>query len=514
VGGFVHLRISARKSDLARLQAFQVGKALLAKNPALEINYNFRESLGDKNQTDPLWRMPEKGVFTEDFVQDLLEEKTDLVVHSWKDLPTSLREGTRIVATLPRADQRDLLLFKNSSRERVAQKKEMHVYSSSPRRAYNLEGFFKDHLPYSLEKVQFHNVRGNIQTRVRKLLEDPAIDGLVLAKAAMDRLLLAEDPEFQETQQFLRQTLQQVQWMVLPLSLNPNASAQGALAIEIKTGRPELERLLQSVHCAKTFSCVEEERAVLASYGGGCHQKIGVAVLAREYGRVFFLRGLTDSGEVLNQRRILKDTASEKFSSEQMVTSRELQVSREPLDKIEWPARVQALWVSKAEALPPDLPVGFTSGKLVWSAGLQTWRKLAARGVWVHGSSEGLGEEEGPRVETLFGGAIRWTKLTHADAPVAGEAAGAQMQTLATYKISIAADLWSAKINIAEKAAFFWHSGSQFLAALAKVPELRNKKHACGPGSTYKVLRETLGAQGSVEIFLDEEEWRKSCSYP
>src|SRR5437868_7218624 len=162
--------------------------------------------------------MPEKGVFTEDFVQDLLDGKTDMVVHSWKDLPTAPRVGTKIVATLPRADQRDLFLFKKSSEARVRSTGELNVFSSSPRRAYNLEGFLKDHLPYNLSKVQFHNVRGNIQTRVRKMLEDASVDGLIVAKAAIDRLLTVKAAEFNETRQFLRETLKELNWVVLPLS--------------------------------------------------------------------------------------------------------------------------------------------------------------------------------------------------------------------------------------------------------------------------------------------------------
>ncbi|MBC7371099.1 MAG: hydroxymethylbilane synthase, partial [Bdellovibrionaceae bacterium] len=167
----MRLKISARKSDLARLQAYQVGNALKKKFAELEIQYNFRESLGDKNLTDPLWRMPEKGVFTEDFVQDLLDGNTDLVVHSWKDLPTAPRIGTQIVATMPRADQRDLLLFKKNDADKVRSSKHLKVFSSSPRRAYNLENFLKTHMPYGLRSVEFCNVRGNIQTRVRKMME-------------------------------------------------------------------------------------------------------------------------------------------------------------------------------------------------------------------------------------------------------------------------------------------------------------------------------------------------------
>lgn len=495
----MRLRISARKSDLARLQAYQVGEALQKKIPGTEIQYNFRESLGDKNLNDPLWRMPEKGVFTEDFVQDLLDGKTDMVVHSWKDLPTALRVGTRIVATLPRADQRDLFLFKRSSEVRVRASGELNVFSSSPRRAYNLENFLAEHLPFDLSKVQFHNVRGNIQTRVRKMLEDDSVDGLIVAKAAMDRLLTVKASEFDETRQFLRATLSELNWAVLPLSVNPNAAAQGALAIEIKEGREDLEKVLAQIDCRETFAAAQKERDVLASFGGGCHQKIGVAVLKRSYGDVFFLKGLTDAGQVLNEKSLLRAYEAPKFTADKLASSKELKVERVHNLSVKIPGGIHGLWVAKAEAYPD----GLSFAGLVWTAGLQTWKKLAAEGVWVNGSSEGLGEDENPMIDSLFGASVRWAKLTHKDAP---QEPGKDV--LATYQVKVSAEDWQMGL----REAFYWNSGSQFLAALAKEPGLRHKRHACGPGNTYKILRDQLGPQAPIEIYLDEEDWRKSCS--
>ncbi|MGZ3743588.1 MAG: hydroxymethylbilane synthase [Pseudobdellovibrionaceae bacterium] len=499
----MRLRISARKSDLARLQAYQVGEVLQKKIPGIEVQYNFRESLGDKNLSDPLWRMPEKGVFTEDFVQDLLDEKTDLVVHSWKDLPTAPRQGTQIVATLPRADQRDLFLFKKSHAERVHSRGALHVYSSSPRRAYNLENFLKEYFPYGLKEVLFHNVRGNIQTRVRKMLEDPEIDGLIVAKAALDRLLTVKAAEFHETRSFLRETLQGLQWMVLPLSANPNAAAQGALAIEIKNGRKELEEILAQVNCPQTFASAQKERETLASFGGGCHQKIGVAVLKRPYGDVFFLKGLTDQGQVLDEKTLLRESKSKKIAASQLASSKELKVERSHSLHVNIPQNIEGLWVAKAEAFPQDLSF---SG-LVWTAGLQTWKKLAQRGIWVQGSSEGLGEDENPQIESLFGAAIRWAKLTHAGAPQNSIKEGITT-VIPTYEIHVSTQAW----QMGNREAFYWNSGSQFLAAFKKEPGLIHKRHACGPGNTYKIIRECLGPQALIEIYLDEENWRDLCS--
>jgi len=497
----VRLRISARKSDLARLQAYQVGEALVAKFSQLEIHYNFRESLGDKNLTDPLWKMLEKGVFTEDFVQDLLNEQTDLVVHSWKDLPTAPREGTAIVATLPRADQRDLLLFKKSHADKVKNEKVLRIFSSSPRRAYNLGNFLREHIPFALNKVEFHNVRGNIQTRVRKMLEDTQVDGLIVAKAAIDRLLSANAEEFTETREFLRQTLQRLNWMVLPLSVNPNAAAQGALAIEIKQGRRDLQPYLEAINDPQTFASAQKERDTLGSFGGGCHQKIGVAVLKRNYGSVFFLKGLTDSGQILDEKKILDRKNTQKFAASVMASSKELVVTREKFLDYKIPAGTQALWIAKTDAVPEN----FSFNGILWSAGLHTWKKLAERGLWVHGSSEGLGEDEDPRIEILCrdGGPLRWAKLSHQ------EAISETSKTLvATYQVSVSASHW----NMGPREAFYWHSSSQFLAALSKEPGLRHKNHACGPGNTYKLLREKLGPEASIEIYLDENDWRNVCT--
>jgi hydroxymethylbilane synthase len=493
------LRISARKSDLARLQAYQVGEALQKKIPGIEIQYHFRESLGDKNLTDPLWKMPEKGVFTEDFVQDLLDENTDMVVHSWKDLPTATRVGTEIVATLPRADQRDLFFFKKNSAERVRASGALHVLSSSPRRAYNLENFLKDYLPFGLKTVQFHNVRGNIQTRVKKMLEDPAMDGLVVAKAAIDRLLTVKALEFQEPRGFLREALQSLDWVVLPLSVNPNAAAQGALAIEIKNGRQDLEQILSQIDCRETFASAQKERDTLASFGGGCHQKIGVAVLKRSYGDVFFLKGLTDQGQVLDEKSLLRESQVVKLEISKLASSKELKMERTHRLQASIPIGIQGLWIAKAEALPESLRF---SG-LVWTAGLQTWKKLSQLGVWVHGSSESLGEDENPQIESLFGAPVRWAKLTHKDA---SQEPGKEV--IPTYEVVVSVKDW----QMGTREAFYWNSGSQFLAALGKEPALVHKRHACGPGNTYKVLRDKLGHQASIEIYLDEENWRAACS--
>src|SRR5436305_5422148 len=316
---FMRVTIASRRSELARIQALQVGEALRATHPLLEINYSFRESLGDKNQNDPLWQMPEKGVFTQDFREGLLRGDFDLVVHSWKDLAIEDDPETEIVATLPRADQRDLLLIRTDRWARVEQTGALSIFTSSPRRAHNLDGFLRTALPAQIDELKFDNVRGNVPTRVRKLLESEQVDGLIVAKAALDRLLEAPQTEFTDTQAFLREALARCRWMVLPLRENPSAPAQGALAIEISRQRSDIRELLAPLNCSDTFSAVLSEREILRSYGGGCHQKIGASVLRRPFGEITLLRGLADDGEILDRCTLVPaKPRPSKISSDEM----------------------------------------------------------------------------------------------------------------------------------------------------------------------------------------------------
>jgi hydroxymethylbilane synthase len=260
----VRVNISSRKSDLARIQAYSVGQALQKKFPQLEVQYHFRESLGDKNLTDPLWKMPEKGVFTEDFYEDIVSEKTDLIVHSWKDLPVQDRPETVIAGTLPRVDSHDVLLLKTQA----LGKPNLKIFSSSPRRSHNLSQSLPKLLSFETSSIVFEPVRGNIATRLTKWMKSEN-DGIILAKAAIDRILSVEESEFLEGQKVVQKALAESLWMILPLSINPTAAAQGALAIEVKKNRKDILDLVAGINDQKTFDDVELERKILQNYGGG-----------------------------------------------------------------------------------------------------------------------------------------------------------------------------------------------------------------------------------------------------
>ncbi len=498
------ITIAARASLLARIQAEQVGTALQAAYPGLEIAYHWRTSLGDQRADDPLWQMPEKGVFTADFRAGLLNGEFDLVVHSWKDLPIENDGKTAVVATLPRGDQRDVLLVRLDRWGQRSEEDELILLTSSPRRAFNLAQCLPQALPKPVSKIRFEPVRGNIQTRVAKLwqpLPDGSqADGLIVAKAALDRLLSASDE--------LRPALSQCCWMVLPLSVNPTAAAQGALAIEIAVARDDLRNLCETVNCAATFAAVTREREILAAHGGGCHVPLGASVLQRPYGLIEFVCGAVADGATINESKLIPLRARpQRMPREQMwpLTNEENEwFVREPVFDYDQ-ARLQqadALWVAKSEALPASYQLNVE--QLVWASGWRTWQRQAQRGVWVNGCTDGLGESEAPMIEVLAGKQLTWCKLTHADAE--DLLVVHSMPTVATYRLIPRAT--SPDLN--GRAAFFWTSGSNFLRALNLNPWLKDKPHACGPGHTQSVL-ERAGLH--PHIFLSRAAWLREMAH-
>jgi len=506
-----HIVVASRKSDLARIQAQNVVAELLRHHTSLTVTHHYRASLGDKNLKDPLWKIPERGVFTQDFHNGLVQGKFDIVVHSWKDLPVEPSPNTEIIATLPRADMRDLLLVKKNRWEKIQSDQKIRLYTSSPRRAYNLQPFVKEYLPGSINHCEFLDIRGNVPTRLQKMFDGEG-DGLILAKAAWDRLVLAPGEEYLAMQKELKSLLQKCLWMVLPLKLNPNAPAQGALAIEAKKGREDLKALFSPIQCASTARAVVKERQVLKSYGGGCHQKIGCGVFYRDYGEVQMLKGLTEGGQILDSIELSRvgdcDGGSEALKEAGELSSsvfKKKECFPEDLKKARWFERKSVEFsrtknrhhlVARALALPD----GFKPepGSCVWTAGLKTWKHLAQRGLWVNGSSESLGEQEKRRLQALIPDQP-WLKWTHTQGTPSKS-----MGLCATYKL-----VPNAKMpDITGKRNFYWMSGSSMEEALKHYPEILDANHYCGPGNTYFAIKALLkGHPGKVEVRLDYDHW-------
>lgn len=483
MGGSMLLKIASRKSDLARLQAYIVAEALQAVDNSIEVEHLFSASFGDMNPDIPLDQMPSKGAFTEDFKNGIANGEFDLVVHSWKDLPTDL-PATSQLFTLKREDPRDLLIV----RKDCVEKDSLKILTSSPRRIHHIAPFLKEFYPRELKSIECPEVRGNIPTRLEKLIRGDG-DALIMAKAALDRLLSATKPEFDPVVKDIRDNLSQCHFMVLPLSHFPTAAAQGALAIEVNKENAQVIEVLKKVHCSKTFENVKRERNLLRSYGGGCHQKLGMTSVPHEHGDYFSVSGISPQGEEIKNVELInsrtKETVDENclFQSQNFFTRNSLEAEIPQAD----------LYVPRDHALPSNY---VQRESLLFTSGTSTWKKLAKRGYWVCGTSESLGENWGRDIDRLLGREIHWTKLSHKDAP--GE-------KISTYELVPKDEL----PEMANKTHFYWMSGSQFNLALDKNPDLKTAHHACGPGSTHSIISKVIPTE-RLEIYLSYEEWYQS----
>jgi hydroxymethylbilane synthase len=494
------IRISARKSDLARLQAYLVGRTLSKKNRNIKIEYNFRESLGDRNLTDALWQMPEKGVFTQDFKDDLLKGRTDLVVHSWKDLPIEENPDTLIAATLDRQDERDVFLFKREFLDRNKYPSILKVYSSSPRREFNLTPFFSWSLPFQPESIAFTPVRGNIQTRVLKTLESSDIHGIIVAKAALDRLLTAKEKEFSKTKRFLKSALKKMVIQVIPLSQSPTAAAQGALAIEVLKTNTNARMALKKINNILSFNLVNEERVHFKKWGGGCHQKMGVTFKQIDSQVLKFERGLDQTGQFVSSQEVIRTGFGSMKTS---IKSGDILDVRNELEKITLdlipyrPRKKEALILTKGNLLAEQ----GTKDLLVWTSGLETWKQMAMQGYWVLGSYDSCGEADAPDIEILLGKKLNWTKLTHRRGKSKPWA-----KTRALYQVKY--ENWDALDRHKNKSHFYWSHGDLFVSSVKRFPWLKKKKHVCGLGSTLNTISKIVMPKNIIPVY-NYKEWKK-----
>ena len=248
------IRIGTRGSRLALQQTQWVVSRLREVEPGLQIETEIIRTVGDKVQDKPLDQLSVQGVFTKELDHALLDGVVDLVVHSLKDLPTVSTEGIAIAAIPEREDARDAFIGKRGVR--LAElPKGASVGTSSQRRRAQLLAIRPDLRPTE--------IRGNIDTRLRKLELSEQNSGIILAAAGLRRL---------ELQDVITEYLDFDQW--LP------AAGQGALAVACRPDDAAVRRVASALDNPDVRAAVTAERALLAKVEGGCHVPVGA------YGRI------------------------------------------------------------------------------------------------------------------------------------------------------------------------------------------------------------------------------------
>jgi hydroxymethylbilane synthase len=243
-----HFIIGSRASKLALVQAHYVREALHTAYPSFDFEIKTIKTVGDKILDVALSKIGDKGLFTKEIEEALLQGEIDLAVHSMKDLPTELPKSLKIAAVTAREDPADVLVSKQGFTLHTLPKGS-RVGTSSLRRRAQLS-----HLRSDLNTV---DLRGNLDTRIKKL-EQGLYDGIILAHAGIVRLGFA------------------LKLSVIPMEEILPQAGQGALGIEIRADKQEVAALVNVLDNGDAHCAVDGERALLAGLEGGCQVPIGV----------------------------------------------------------------------------------------------------------------------------------------------------------------------------------------------------------------------------------------------
>lgn len=241
--------IGTRSSKLALWQADYVADCLRREYPGLRVEKKLMTTKGDKILDAPLAKIGGKGLFTKELEVDMLQGGIDLAVHSLKDMPTEVPEGLMLAAITKRFDPGDAVVSPQY-RTFAALPQGAKVGTSSLRR--------KAQLLHARPDLRIEDLRGNVNTRLRKL-EEEHFDAVILAVAGLKRLGFGE-----------RIT------DVLPREMCLPAVGQGALAIETRADDKEMQAMLEFLRDENTVRCAKAERSFLARVEGGCQVPVGV----------------------------------------------------------------------------------------------------------------------------------------------------------------------------------------------------------------------------------------------
>ena len=241
------IRIGTRASRLALWQAEFVASELKKIFPELEIEIVKVHTTGDKILDAPLAKIGGKGLFTKELELQMAAGAIDLAVHSLKDVPTELPAGFKISAITKRMQPFDAFVSNKFSTFDALPKNSV-VGTSSLRRAAQILSLRPD--------LQIKNLRGNVETRLKKLDADD-FDAIILAAAGLERLGHSS-------------RINELLTEIIP------AAGQGALAIETRADDEKIFSLVQVLNDEETFSAVKVEREFLLEVGGSCQIPVGV----------------------------------------------------------------------------------------------------------------------------------------------------------------------------------------------------------------------------------------------
>ncbi|KAF8491277.1 porphobilinogen deaminase [Gautieria morchelliformis] len=281
--------IASRASKLAQIQTYIVRDALQALYPTVPFQVALMSTEGDKNQSQALYVLGGKSLWTKELEVALLEQDVDILVHSLKDVPTVLPDGCELGAILEREDPADSLVVKKNLPYKTLQDlpDASVVGTSSVRRVAQLKRQFP--------KLVFKDVRGNLHTRLSKLdAPDGEYVALVLAKAGLVRLDWND----------------RISSDIVPPILY-HAVGQAALGVEVRTSDLEVKQLVHGISHRPTDWRCRAERSCLRVLEGGCSVPVGAETVLEGSGDVWTLTLTGTVTSLLGDRHVQQTRSRE-----------------------------------------------------------------------------------------------------------------------------------------------------------------------------------------------------------
>lgn len=243
----MQIRIATRESQLALWQAHEVANLLREHHPDLEVEVVGMTTQGDRFLQASLASAGGKGLFVKELEQSLLDNATDIAVHSMKDVPFEIPNDLGIHAILQREDPRDAFVSNNYA-DFTALPSNAVVGTSSTRREFQLRAQRDD--------LEIKPLRGNVNTRLAKL-DEGQYDAIILASAGLKRLGFADRIA-----------------SLIDIETSLPAIGQGAIGIECRNKDQQTQSLLAPLIDATTTACVTAERYISTALNANCHLPI------------------------------------------------------------------------------------------------------------------------------------------------------------------------------------------------------------------------------------------------
>uniref|UniRef100_A0A2A4JUN9 hydroxymethylbilane synthase n=1 Tax=Heliothis virescens TaxID=7102 RepID=A0A2A4JUN9_HELVI len=284
------IRVGSRKSELALIQTNYVIDCLKKLHPEKDFTLVTMTTLGDRILDVSLPKIGEKSLFTKDLEDALRNDTVDFVVHSLKDLPTTLPDGLAIGAVFEREDPRDALVLREEFKDHtLATLPEGSVIgTSSLRRTAQLRG--------SYPQLSVVDVRGNLNTRLRKLDTTGQYAALLLASAGLQRMGWKDRIS-----------------KILPCAEMKYAVGQGALAVECRADNTAILNMLAPFNHPETYCRILAERSFLKTLGGGCSAPVGVSTTLKPIDSQFKL-SITGAVWSMDGKTKLDSTSQQTFT--------------------------------------------------------------------------------------------------------------------------------------------------------------------------------------------------------